>query len=101
MRYTVRALFAGQLISLDLDAPHEDDAARQARSQGYEVISTEARPDKLRLRRGGQFPLLLFSQELYALMKAGLGLIESLEGISSGTRDRLMSGTALEWMGRS
>ena len=82
MRYTVRALFAGQLISLDLDAPHEDDAARQARSQGYEVISTEARPDKLRLRRGGQFPLLLFSQELYALMKAGLGLIESLEGIA-------------------
>lgn len=28
-------------------------------------------------------------------------LIASMEGISSGTRDRLMSGTALEWMGRS
>lgn len=28
-------------------------------------------------------------------------LIASMEGISSGARDRLMSGTALEWMGRS
>ena len=82
MRYTVRALFAGQLISLDLDAAHEEDAVRQAQNQGYEVISTEARSDKLRLKRGGRFPLLLFSQELYALMKAGLGLIESLEGIA-------------------
>lgn len=82
MRYTVRALSAGQLISLDLDAPYEEDAARQAQSQGYEVISTKARPDKLRMGRHGRFPLLLFSRELYALMKAGLGLIESLEGIA-------------------
>lgn len=82
MRYIVRALSAGQLISLNLDAPHEEDAARQARSQGYDVISTEVRADKLRLGRPGRFPLLLFSQELFALMKAGLGLIESLEGIA-------------------
>jgi general secretion pathway protein F len=82
MRYVVRALAAGQLISLDLDAPHEEDAVRQAQNKGYEVISAEARPDRFRLKRTARFPLLLFSQELYALMKAGLGLIESLEGIA-------------------
>jgi len=82
MRYVVRALAAGQLISLDLDAPHEEDAVRQARNKGYEVISAEARPDRFRLRRTVRFPLLLLSQELHALMKAGLGLIESLEGIA-------------------
>ena len=82
MRYIVRALSAGQLISLDLDALHEEDAARQAQSQGYEVVSTEAKPHKLRMGHRGRFPLLQFSRELFALMKAGLGLIESLEGIA-------------------
>ncbi|MEO6823643.1 MAG: type II secretion system F family protein [Nitrosospira sp.] len=81
MRYIVRALSSGQLISLDLDALHEADAVRQAQSQGYEVVSTEAKSGKLRRQRS-RFPLLQFSQELFALMKAGLGLIESLEGIA-------------------
>lgn len=82
MRYEVRALSAGRLISLDLDALHEEDAARQARSQGYEPVSAKPRQDGLKLGGRKKFPLLLFSQELLALMNAGLGLVEALEGIT-------------------
>lgn len=82
MRYEVRVLSAGQLITLDIDAQNEDDAARQLRSKGYEMLSAKLLAD--RLRKGGKkrFPLLLFSQEMQALMNAGLGLIEALEGIT-------------------
>jgi len=82
MRFHIRALSAGQLITLELDALHVDDAARQARSRGYEIVS--AQPHKQKTRLGGEkrFPLMLFSQELLALLKAGLGLIEALEGIT-------------------
>lgn len=82
MRYEIRALSAGNLITLQLDALHEEDAARQTRGQGYELLSV--RPLQRNLASGGRsrFPLLLFSQELLALLNAGLGLIESLEGIT-------------------
>lgn len=82
MRYEVRVLSSGQLISLELDALHEEDAARQARSQGYDPVSVGLRRDGVRLGGGKRFPLRQFSQELLALMNAGLGLIESLEGIA-------------------
>lgn len=82
MRYDIRALSAGNLISLELDALHEEDAARQVRNQGYELVSAKVRDDKLRMGANKRFPLLLFSQELLALLNAGLGLIEALEGIT-------------------
>lgn len=82
MRFHVRALSAGQLITLELDALHADDAARQARSRGYEIVSAQPHQEKGRLGGQKRFPLMLFSQELLALLKAGLGLIEALEGIT-------------------
>lgn len=82
MRYEVRVLSAGRLISLDLDALHEEDATRQARGQGYDPVSVKRRQEALRLGGSKRFPLRLFSQELLALLNAGLGLIESLEGIT-------------------
>lgn len=82
MRYEVRVLSAGQLITLDVDAQHEEDAARQLRSKGYEMLSAKPLADRLRSGGNKRFPLLLFSQELQALMNAGLGLIEALEGIT-------------------
>jgi type II secretory pathway component PulF len=52
MRYEVRVLSGGQLITLDVDAQHEEDAARQLRSKGYEMLS--AKPLADRLRSGGR-----------------------------------------------
>jgi len=82
MRYEVRVLSGGQLITLDVDAQHEEDAAHQMRSKGYEMLSAKPLADRLLGSGRKHFPLLLFSQELQALMNAGLGLIEALEGIT-------------------
>ena len=82
MRYQVRALSAGQLVTLEYEAQHADEAAGKARSQGYEVLATKAGREGLLQRKRSRFPLLMFSQELLSLLKAGLGLVESLEGIA-------------------
>ncbi|MCB5186027.1 type II secretion system F family protein [Methylobacillus gramineus] len=82
MRYQVRAIAGGQLVSLELEAQHAEEAAAQARSQGYEVLSTKRESTGLGQSKLTKFPLLLFSQELLSLLKAGLGLVESLEGIA-------------------
>ncbi|MCB5190630.1 type II secretion system F family protein [Methylobacillus arboreus] len=81
MRYQVRAISGGRLVSLELEAQHADEAAAKARSQGYEVLTTKAEQQGLLKAKRTRFPLLLFSQELLSLLKAGLGLVESLEGI--------------------
>lgn len=82
MRFQVRALSAGQLVTLEYEAQHADEAAGKARSQGYEVLATKAEREGLLQRKRSRFPLLMFSQELLSLLKAGLGLVESLEGIA-------------------
>ncbi len=83
MRYQVRAISSGRLVSLELEAQHAEEAASKARSQGYEVLATKSSESKgLAGSKRTRFPLLLFSQELLSLLKAGLGLVESLEGIA-------------------
>lgn len=83
MRYQVRAISAGRLVSLELEAQHAEEAVAKARSQGYEVLATKSSESKrLAGSKRTRFPLLLFSQELLSLLKAGLGLVESLEGIA-------------------
>jgi len=81
MRYQVRALSAGRLVTLDVDALHEEDAARQVRERGLEPVASRLR-NQAQGFRAKRFPLLLFSQELLALLSAGLGLVEALEGIT-------------------
>lgn len=83
MRYQVRAISAGRLVSLELEAQHAEEAVAKARSQGYEVLAAKSSESKgLAGSKRTRFPLLLFSQELLSLLKAGLGLVESLEGIA-------------------
>ena len=82
MQFEIRALKGAEgLVSVALEAPDETSALEQARAQGLAVLS--ARP-----RRGlpaiaspfaARFPLLLFSQELVALLSAGLSLPEVVE----------------------
>ncbi|MEA1648663.1 type II secretion system F family protein [Nitrospirillum sp. BR 11164] len=91
MRYEVRALSPDHLMTqLVLDAQDEDDARRQAATRGLAVA--EVRPAKgLRMpgalggALGGatarQWSLVLFSQELLALLRAGLSIVEGLEAL--------------------
>ena len=85
MQYEVKALRGNEgLIMLLLEATDANDAEVQAKAQGYTVIATRAKQhwSQLNLKRKGKFPLVLFSQELVALLQAGLSLIEVLETLA-------------------
>jgi general secretion pathway protein F len=85
MRYQVKALRGeDELTAFALDAADANDAANQAQDQGYTVIavSPKAAWPAWRKAGAGRFPLVLFSQELLALLEAGLSLMESLETLA-------------------
>ena len=74
----------GGLSAVTLDAPSESAAVQQASAQGAAVISVHAeRLSRIRIgRRRSRFALLGFSQELLALLRAGVGLVESIETLA-------------------
>lgn len=102
MQYDVRALSPDHLIShLTLDARDEQDARRQVEQRG--LFAAEIRPAaglSVRGRLGRNWSLILFSQELLALLTAGLSIVEGLEALAEkeandGVRsilDRLLAG---------
>jgi general secretion pathway protein F len=76
------------VVLLKLTAADERDAVAQARAQGYTVLSTRragSRDGVLAWLRS-RFPLVLFSQELLALLNAGLNLVEALETLEAKER---------------
>lgn len=78
MQFVVRALDAEQRIqTLQVDAANEADAFGQAVEQHLSPLS--ARPMRSWTAKGSRFPLLLFAQELNALLQAGLSVMEALE----------------------
>jgi len=87
MRFGVRAVSANQGVSrLVIDAIDENDARRQVREQGLYVASIRPMANwsaALGAERlgGAPFSLVLFSQELLALLRAGLGVVEALEAL--------------------
>jgi general secretion pathway protein F len=85
MQYEIRALRGAEgLVTVSLEAPDETSALEQARAQGLAVLS--ARPQRalpaLASPFAPRFPLLLFSQELVALLSAGLSLPEVVETLA-------------------
>jgi len=85
MRYEVKALRGeDELTAFALDAVDMADATAQAQDQGYSVISIKPKAGwpVWRMPSTGKFPLVLFSQELLALLEAGLSLVESLEALA-------------------
>lgn len=88
MQYDIRALSSDHLLKhLSIDATNEEDARSQVEQRGlFAVAITTARnPSRQQfgLRRSGQryFSLVLFSQELLALLTAGLSIVEGLEAL--------------------
>lgn len=79
MQYVVRALDGAQEIhTVVIEALDEADASAQTRAQRLTPLSV-ARHGALTARRDPAFPLLLFAQELHALLSAGLSVIECLD----------------------
>lgn len=81
MRYQLAVLRGREGVTdLTLHALSEQEATQQAQRQGYTVLSVRALGGFAAwLGRGPDFPLLLFSQELRALLKAGLSVVEALD----------------------
>lgn len=83
MEFQVKAVRGGAVVFLNLVANHAEDALLQARARGYAPIS--ARQEKksiLTVGNNKKFPLDLFSQELLALLEAGMNLVEAIEALT-------------------
>jgi len=84
VKFEVRVLSRSNAIQLlSVEAQSEADALRQIRDQGLQALgirSSRVAQAATGWRRK-RFSLLLFSQELHALLLAGLTLMEALEGL--------------------
>ena len=106
MQFDVRTLSADMVIShLLIDGRDEADARRQVEARGLFVSAIAPARGGIAGLRGGKsrakgLSLVLFSQELLALLTAGLGIVEGLEALleketSPATRsvlERLLAG---------
>jgi general secretion pathway protein F len=88
MQYDVRALSGDHLmLRLTVDAYDESDARKQIEARGLFAASvTPARRSFLSMgsskaHGASRLPLVLFSQELLALLTAGLSIVEGLEAL--------------------
>src|SRR5688572_8506773 len=80
MRFRVKALGAGDAVSEVMIDAGDAAAARQvASARGLTVLSVRGAAMSLLGTSRARFPLLLFSQELLALLQSGLPLVESIE----------------------
>jgi general secretion pathway protein F len=84
------------IVEVVFEAPDAGEATRIAESQGYRIIAVGASRGLPTLSPGGQraFPLVLFSQELATLLRAGLSLVDCIESLAekeeSGPSRRLL-----------
>ncbi|MFZ6778488.1 type II secretion system F family protein [Undibacterium sp. Ji83W] len=88
MRFKIRALTPDQQIVEEIiDARTEADARLAIKNRGWVVSSLQQTGTLSILRSGrsgvrpGKFSLLLFTQELLALLNAGLTIVEALEAL--------------------
>ena len=86
MRYRLTVLDAASAVAYhDVDAIDESDARRQALARGLRVLTIETP----RLRRFGRARLAVvpFTNELVALLDAGLSLVEAIDALTEKERD--------------
>ena len=83
MRYRVKALRPGSgVTALTMEALDESEITTRLQREGAQVISITAERGGWLAARRSRFPLLLFTQELIALLDAGLTLTEALETLA-------------------
>jgi general secretion pathway protein F len=87
MMYEVKAYRASEgVVMLRFEVSDAGDAKRKAEAQGYRVISFRSQRALFGHARRQHFPLPLFSQELLALLDAGLMLLEAIETLAEKER---------------
>lgn len=84
MQFRVKAAKHGEgMALLDIDAGSASEARQQVAQRGFSVVSVRSAEPFVKLPKlfTSRFSLSLFSQELLALMDAGLPQVEALETI--------------------
>jgi general secretion pathway protein F len=83
MRYRVQSLGPNMALNHTVvDAVDESDARRQVQALGHQLVALKAVRGSALGPRHTAFPLVLFSQELLALLAAGVGIVEALETLA-------------------
>ncbi len=83
MEFRIKALSpAHAVLTHSIDAIDEADVRRQLSLQGLRIISILPRKRSSLFTRKAKLPLVIFSQELVALLDAGLSLVECIEALS-------------------
>ena len=86
MRYRITTLDAGQGVAIrEMDALDEADAHRQAIARGLRVLAIQAA--RWKRSRRARLSLVAFSNELVALLEAGLSLVEAIDALTEKERD--------------
>ena len=86
MRFRITAVDAGQGVAIhEMDALDEADAHRQAAGRGLRVLAVQAQ--RLKGMRRPRLSLVAFSNELVALLEAGLSLVEAIDALTEKERD--------------
>ena len=86
MRFRITTLDAGQGVATqEMDALDEADAQRQAVARGLRVLAVQAA--RWKVSRRARLPLVSFSNELVALLEAGLSLVEAIDALTEKERD--------------
>jgi len=86
MRFRITTLDGGQGVAIhEMDALDEADAHRQALARGLRVLAIQAA--RLKSWRRARLSLVAFSNELVALLEAGLSLVEAIDALTEKERD--------------
>jgi general secretion pathway protein F len=86
MRFRITALDNARATAiLEMDALDEHDARRQALARGLRVLSIDTA--RIWRARGARLALVPFSNELVALLEAGLTLVEAIDALTEKERD--------------
>jgi general secretion pathway protein F len=86
VRYRITTLDGAHGIAIqELDALDEADAHRQALARGLRVLAVQAA--RWKIARRTRLSLVAFSNELVALLAAGLSLVEAIDALTEKERD--------------
>ena len=92
MRFRLTVLGAGHAVAIqELEAVDEADARRQAIARGLRVIEVAA-ASRLKPTGRAKLALVPFSNELVALLEAGLSLVEAIDALTEKERDEAVRG---------
>lgn len=98
MRFRVTALDAASATAIhEMEALDEQDARRQAAARGLRVLAVDIA--RFRRSRRAKLALVPFSNELIALLEAGLTLVEAIDALTEKERDEAVR-TVLEGLRR-